>query len=47
MRQGRIVEVPFPRERLRDIAREEFAIELPLRPLVFETASASLGDLLR
>jgi N-hydroxyarylamine O-acetyltransferase len=47
MRQGRMVDVPFPRERLREIAREEFAIELPQRPLVFETAGAALGDLLR
>jgi N-hydroxyarylamine O-acetyltransferase len=37
MRQGRIVDVPFPRERLRAVAREEFAIELPQQPFVFET----------
>jgi N-hydroxyarylamine O-acetyltransferase len=47
MRQGRMVDVPFPRERLRDIAREEFAIELPQRPFVFENTGVPLGDLLR
>jgi hypothetical protein len=40
MRRGRIVDAPFPRERLREIAREEFAIELPQRPLLFETEGA-------
>ena len=43
MREGRMVDVPFPRERLREIALEEFAIELPSRPLVFEIADASFG----
>ena len=47
MRDGRSVDVPFPPERLREIAREEFAIELPAQPLVFETEGARLGDLLR
>jgi N-hydroxyarylamine O-acetyltransferase len=47
MRQGRMVDVPFPRERLREVAREEFAIELPQGPFVFETAGAPLGDLIR
>ena len=47
MRQGRIVDVPFPRERLREVAREEFAIELPQRPLVFENTDVTVGDLLR
>jgi N-hydroxyarylamine O-acetyltransferase len=36
MRQGRIDDQPFARERLRDIARELFNVELPPRPLVFE-----------
>jgi len=44
MREGRMVEVPFPRERLREIAHEEFAIELPGRPLVFETEGALHGQ---
>jgi N-hydroxyarylamine O-acetyltransferase len=44
MREGRMVDVPFPRERLREIAREEFAIELPSRPLVFETEGAIHGQ---
>ena len=47
MRHGRMVDVPFPRDRLREVAREEFAIELPQRPFVFETADAQSGDLLR
>jgi N-hydroxyarylamine O-acetyltransferase len=47
MRQGRMVDVPFPRERLREIVREEFAIELPQHPLVFENTGVPLGDLLR
>jgi N-hydroxyarylamine O-acetyltransferase len=37
MRQGTIVDVPFPRERLREVVREEFAIALPTQPFVFET----------
>ena len=44
MREGRMVDVPFPRERLREIAHEEFAIELPNRPLVFETEGALHGQ---
>jgi len=47
MRHGRMVDIPFPRERLRDLAREEFAIELPPGRLVFENTDAHLGDLLR
>src|SRR6185295_18146957 len=47
MRHGRMVDIPFPRERLRDVAREEFAIELPPGRLVFENTDAHLGDLLR
>ena len=35
MRRGRVVETPFPHERLREIARQEFRIELP-PALVFE-----------
>ena len=35
-----MVDVPFPRERLRDVAREEFSIELPQTPFVFETTGA-------
>ena len=46
MRQGHVVDLPFPRERLREVAREEFAIDLP-HPLVFEIADARVGDLLR
>jgi len=46
MREGRMVEVPFPRERLREVAREEFAIELPQQPLLFEIESARQRDLL-
>jgi N-hydroxyarylamine O-acetyltransferase len=38
MRQGRIIDQPFSRERLREVARELFNVELPARPLVFETA---------
>jgi len=37
MRQGRIIDLPFARERLREVARELFNVELPARPLVFET----------
>ena len=47
MRAGRMVDVPFPRERLREIALEEFAIELPAQPLVFEIEGAGFGDLVR
>src|SRR6185295_17549319 len=47
MRHGRMVDTPFPRERLRDVAREEFAIELPPGPLVFEKTDVTLGDRLR
>jgi N-hydroxyarylamine O-acetyltransferase len=46
LRAGRMVERPFPRERLREIAHEEFAIELPSRPLVFEIEGAPRRDLL-
>ena len=35
-RQGRMVEEAVPRERLRDVVRAEFGIELPEGPLVFE-----------
>jgi N-hydroxyarylamine O-acetyltransferase len=42
MRHGRVVDLPFPRERLREVAREEFAIELPPQRLVFETTSAPM-----
>jgi N-hydroxyarylamine O-acetyltransferase len=38
MRQGRIIDQPFARDRLREVARELFNVELPARPLVFETA---------
>jgi N-hydroxyarylamine O-acetyltransferase len=44
MREGRMVDVPFPRERLREIAHEEFAIELPSRPLLFEAEGALHGQ---
>jgi N-hydroxyarylamine O-acetyltransferase len=44
MRRGRVVDTPFPRERLREVAREEFRIELPAEPLVFETTVAQLAD---
>jgi N-hydroxyarylamine O-acetyltransferase len=36
MREGRIDDQPFARERLREVARELFDVELPARPLVFE-----------
>ena len=35
-RQGRMVEEAVPREHLRDVVREEFAIELPEGPFVYE-----------
>jgi N-hydroxyarylamine O-acetyltransferase len=44
MRRGRIVDAPFPQGRLRDVAREEFGIELPAEPLVFEATGARLAD---
>jgi N-hydroxyarylamine O-acetyltransferase len=44
MRRGRILDTPFPRERLREMARDEFGIALPAEPLVFETTVAQLGD---
>jgi N-hydroxyarylamine O-acetyltransferase len=37
-RDGRMVEEPVARERLRDVVRDEFAIELPSGPFVFETS---------
>jgi N-hydroxyarylamine O-acetyltransferase len=37
MRAGQIDDLPFAPERLRNVARELFDIELPARPLVFET----------
>ena len=42
MRRGRIVDTPFPQDRLREIAREQFEIELP-RTLLFEEAEPSVG----
>jgi N-hydroxyarylamine O-acetyltransferase len=36
MRDGRIDDEPFAHERLRDVSRELFDVELPARPLVFE-----------
>jgi N-hydroxyarylamine O-acetyltransferase len=42
MRRGLIVDAPFPVERLREIAREEFRIELP-RTLVFEQGIDLIG----
>jgi N-hydroxyarylamine O-acetyltransferase len=36
MRDGRIVDEAFPHERLRDVTRELFGIDLPASPLVFE-----------
>lgn len=37
-RDGRMTEEPVARERLRDVARDLFGVELPSRPLVFETS---------
>lgn len=37
-RDGRMVEEPVARERLSDVVRDEFAIELPSGPFVFETS---------
>jgi hypothetical protein len=34
--QGRIADEPVARERLRDVVRDEFAIDLPEGPFVFE-----------
>lgn len=39
MRAGRIDDQPFARERLREVARELFDVELPARPLVFEAVA--------
>jgi N-hydroxyarylamine O-acetyltransferase len=36
MRAGHINDQPFARDRLRELARELFNVELPARPLVFE-----------
>jgi N-hydroxyarylamine O-acetyltransferase len=44
MRRGRIVDTPFPQDRLREMAREQFKIELPREPLVFEATAAQLAD---
>jgi N-hydroxyarylamine O-acetyltransferase len=38
MRRGRVVDTPFPRERLRELAQDEFGIELPSTRLLFEEA---------
>lgn len=47
MRQGRVVDEPFAREQLRDVARRLFDVELPRERLVFETTRDPLaGDLL-
>jgi N-hydroxyarylamine O-acetyltransferase len=35
-RRGRMAEEPVTRERLRDVVRDEFAIDLPTGPFVFE-----------
>ena len=35
-RRGRMAEEPVARERLRDLVRDEFAIDLPTGPFVFE-----------
>jgi N-hydroxyarylamine O-acetyltransferase len=43
MRRGHIVDLSFPSERLREVTREEFAIELPPQRLVFETTSAAMS----
>ena len=43
MRRGRVVDASFPPERLRAIAREEFEIELPPKPMVFEEAERGVG----
>jgi len=43
MRRGTIVDASFPPERLRAIAREEFEIELPPEPMVFEAAIDLMG----
>ena len=42
-RRGTIVDASFPPERLRAIAREEFEIELPPEPMVFEAAIDLMG----
>jgi hypothetical protein len=35
-RRGRMAEEPVARERLRDVIRDEFAIDVPDVPFVFE-----------
>ena len=42
-RRGRIAEEPVPRERLRDVVRHEFAIDLPTGPFVFERSREEQG----
>jgi N-hydroxyarylamine O-acetyltransferase len=39
---GRMTEQPIARERLREVVRAEFGIELPDRPLLFETYEAAV-----
>ena len=38
-RQGRLAESNVTRDRLREVVRNEFAIDLPHRPLLFESSS--------
>jgi N-hydroxyarylamine O-acetyltransferase len=38
MRRGVVVDTPFPPARLREVVHDEFKIELPREPLVFEAA---------
>jgi N-hydroxyarylamine O-acetyltransferase len=41
-RQGRLAETPVTRDRLSEVVREEFAIDLPDGPFVFETQTVGI-----
>ena len=44
MRRGRIVDAPFPFERLREVARQEFGLELPGELLMLRTAAVEVAE---